>query len=296
MRGLLISAIGALLIVGACGGYNRRDCYVSGTECESSSPPTDDSSGPSTVSVPGPTGASGQNGSSCSAFQETDGVSVVCSNGTRAFVNKGERGDEGRAGQPVSVGPSTVGPKGEPGDEGSVGTAGSSCSATPVVGGVLISCTNGTNAVVLNGHSGTDGQAGVAGTSCSASATGTGVHISCGDGTSAEITNGNNGAIGQPGSMGPTGSPGNPGAAGAAGQAITELINPCPGRQWSEILLRLSDDTLIAHYASGANQFLTVVVPGSYMLTDGSGCTFTVNASLDVTDNQSNTWLHHLNP
>ena len=56
------------------------------------------------------------------------------------------------------VGPS--GPRGEPGergpagDQGPEGTPGSSCSVSQMSNGALVTCTNGTNAVILNGVDG----------------------------------------------------------------------------------------------------------------------------------------------
>ncbi len=65
---------------------------------------------------------------------------------------------------------------------------------------------------------------------------------------------------------------------------VTEMIDPC-GKQgtYDEVLLRLADNSLIAHYASGANQFLTVIDTGNYATTDGTNCHFNIDGNLAVT-------------
>lgn len=71
-----------------------------------------------------------------------------------------------------------------------------------------------------------------------------------------------------------------------SGQTIIELINPCgdsPLVTHEEVLLRLSDGRILAHYASGTNQFLVEVQPGNYVTTDGSNCHFTITNNGQVT-------------
>jgi len=70
-----------------------------------------------------------------------------------------------------------------------------------------------------------------------------------------------------------------------------ELINPCedaPG--YDEILLRLHNGQLIAHFSSGNIQFLTLLTPGSYVVTDGTNCQFSVDSNLTVIDQNGNVW------
>jgi len=71
---------------------------------------------------------------------------------------------------------------------------------------------------------------------------------------------------------------------------VTGLINVCgdnPGAD--EILLRLADGTVIAHYAGGGNlQFLAALSPGSYTTTDSSPCNFTLAADGVITDQLGN--------
>jgi len=65
---------------------------------------------------------------------------------------------------------------------------------------------------------------------------------------------------------------------------ITDIIDLC-GKQtaFDEVLFKTSSGVIIAHYADGAKQFLTVVTPGNYITTDGTNCYFTVTNSGQVT-------------
>lgn len=64
---------------------------------------------------------------------------------------------------------------------------------------------------------------------------------------------------------------------------ITEIIDPCgPGSGFQEVLLRLGSNKLLAHYASGSLQFLTVLTPGTYRTTDSQSCTFVVHNDYSV--------------
>ena len=139
----------------------------------------------------------------------------------------------------------------------------------------------------LNGRDGVDGQG------CIVTDSGL---VECGNGTSFQIPApkvGERGPVGEvgpqgvSGGVGPTGERGPAGDVGPKGDsgadAVVEVIDPC-GKQgaYDEILLRLNNGTLIAHYADGAKQFVTIVTPGSYTTTDGTGCQFTVSASGEV--------------
>lgn len=155
---------------------------------------------------------------------------------------RGERGQQGEPGVPGQRGepgpsgaqgqPGERGPAGDPGTQGTPGTDGSSCEVTQVSNGALITCTNGTNAAILNGADGTD-------------------------------------------------APPTP-------YSVTQIIDPC-GRQgtFDEVLLKTSNGTILAHYASGSNQFLTIIGPGSYVTTDGTHCYFTITSDGQIT-NQHN--------
>jgi hypothetical protein len=62
-----------------------------------------------------------------------------------------------------------------------------------------------------------------------------------------------------------------------------EVVQLCTEKKYSEILLRLEDGTLLAHYASGSKQFLTKIGPGYYRTTDGYKCSFRVHPNGEVT-------------
>lgn len=165
----------------------------------------------------------------------------------------GKDGDSAPAGAPGSQGemgaPGPQGPKGEQGIPGSAGPKGE------------------------KGDTGPQGPSGTPGASCTVTRvlstdTGNGgALISCEDGTSVVVYDG---VDGQNGASTP-----------ATPYTITEIIDPCgdtPG-QFDEVLLRLADGTLLAHYASGNQQFLTSIGPGNYITTDGDACRFTINSS-----------------
>jgi hypothetical protein len=66
--------------------------------------------------------------------------------------------------------------------------------------------------------------------------------------------------------------------------AVVELIDPCgDGPGFDEVLIRLSDGRLLAHYADHRLQFLTLLSPGSFVTTDAQRCRFTVDANNQVT-------------
>jgi hypothetical protein len=102
-----------------------------------------------------------------------------------------------------------------------------------------------------------DGKDGKNGSSCSVSNAEGGALILCEDGTSSLLLHG---------ATSPT--------------SIVEIIRPCNS---NELLLRLGNRELIAHYSDGPKQYLTFVTPGTWRLTDGSSCVFTVHDNLDVT-------------
>lgn len=60
------------------------------------------------------------------------------------------------------------------------------------------------------------------------------------------------------------------------------IIDPCgdnPG-VWDEVLLELADGSILASFsdkANGQNTRFVLLMPGSYITTDGDSCTFTVN-------------------
>lgn len=116
------------------------------------------------------------------------------------------------------------------------------------------------------------GPNGVPGSSCSVSRTIGGSLIQCTDGTSAVVLDGINGADGRDGVDAPP-----------TPYTVTSIYDPC-GKQttYDEVLLRLANGQLLAHYASGSLQYLTVIGPGNYVTTDNSSCYFTVDANLNI--------------
>jgi hypothetical protein len=171
------------------------------------------------------------------------------------------------------VGP--PGPEGPAGPPGAPGQDGSSCSSTALSNGALISCSDGTQVVLVNGADGIDGLAGRVGADGA-------------DGTDGlDGVDGINGVDGVDGVDGANGVDGTDGAnAPPTPYTVTQLIDPCgetPG--FNEVLLRLANGMLLAHYSHGSRQFLTVITPGTYTTTQGSPeCTFTVAADMTVTD------------
>lgn len=131
------------------------------------------------------------------------------------------------------------------------------------------------------GEQGPVGPAGPMGTSCSVQPAEGGALIQCGEHT-VLLTNGLDGKDGTDGQDGADGKDGQD--APPTPYTVTEMINPCgdaPG--YDEVLLRLANGQLIAHYSSGNRQFLTVLAPGTFRTTDGTNCTFTVHPDMQVT-------------
>lgn len=126
----------------------------------------------------------------------------------------------------------------------------------------LIGCGGYTEIKTVKGE---PGQNGKDGESCTVTQLVNGVLIKCGE-TQAVVLNGENGKDASP-----------------TMYSIKEIIDPC-GKQASfdEVLLRLQDNTLLAHYSAKGNEFLTVVTPGTYQTTDGTKCVFKVDSNLKV--------------
>lgn len=186
----------------------------------------------------------------CNAYQED------C---PREQRRTGPKGKQGKQGVPGPVGPSAE--RGPVGETGSQGSPGESCTVAEIPGGAEITCPDGSTTVISDGENGTDGidgEKGSAGSSCSVTQQINGSTIICEDGTSAVILNGVN--------------------APPTAYSITEMKDPCgnqPG--FDEILLKTASGYWIAHFASGANQFLTILTPGTYVTTDTTRCMFTLD-------------------
>lgn len=76
---------------------------------------------------------------------------------------------------------------------------------------------------------------------------------------------------------------------------LVSLINPCgdaPGI-FDEVLIRLSDGNILASFsdnANGQNTRFSLLTPGSFSTTDGSGCRFSVDNNLTITDQNGSKW------
>lgn len=117
-------------------------------------------------------------------------------------------------------------------------------------------CGASPNAMVIQGRDGKDGD------SCTVAPVSNGAIITCGASTSL-ILNGED--------------------APPTAYTVVDIINPCgDATGHDEVLFRLQNRSLIAHYASGSAQFLTVLAPGSFVTTDGTNCHFSVNNAMDV--------------
>lgn len=96
-----------------------------------------------------------------------------------------------------------------------------------------------------------------------------GAEITCGS-TKVVILNGGKGADGKD--------------APDSAYQIIETIDPCgdaPG-QYDEVLLRMANRQLLAHYSDGQKQFLVLIGPGNYKTTDNTNCLFTIDNNLNI--------------
>ena len=149
------------------------------------------------------------------------------------------------------------------GPRGPAGAPGSSCA---VRADGLVSCGDGSSYQIPAPKVGPAGADGADGQSCSIADVDNGAIITCGE-EHVVIVDGADGADAPP-----------------TAYSVTELIDPCgdsPGK-YDEVLLRLANGTLLAHYADGAKQFLAVIGPGTYVTTDYQSCVFTVSPANSV--------------
>lgn len=199
--GYIVGVVLATLLVGLLTGCGQElPYYEYDTDCLNGCNNT------RTVIVEGTPGATGRPGSSGTSGR--DGID-------------GERGSDGESGPP--------------GVPGTNGIDGSSCSVAAMVGGALISCTDGSQAAILNGVDGED--------------------------------------------------------APVSDYTIVDTIDPCgPQTAYDEILLRMGNGQLVAHYSHGSKQHLVLLGAGSWQTTDNTGCQFTVDNAGTVTDQFGNVW------
>ena len=128
---------------------------------------------------------------------------------------------------------------------------------------------------LASGCSGVRGYTGKDGASCTVEQLANGAAITCEDGSTSLILNGAQGAIGMSGPIGPQG---NPGVSPPAGNYdVVGLVDPCgDGPGADEVLLRLRDGRLLAHYSSGSYEFLALIGTGLWRTTDQQSCYFNV--------------------
>jgi Collagen triple helix repeat (20 copies) len=107
--------------------------------------------------------------------------------------------------------------------------------------------------------------------------------------TGAQGLQGATGATGANGQTGPAGSVGPAGPSGTPGTSIT-VVQLCPSYgptqypdNFPEQALCISGN-LYGVYWSGTQAFLAEIVPGTYASTSPDGCTLTVNANCEVTE------------
>lgn len=201
------------------------------------------------TSIPSPTPNLG-----CTTKPTLEGVAIICGTSDPVVIKNGKDGT------------TVVGPQGVSGSQGNEGSQGS------------------------RGSVGETGAQGVKGSSCSINQLANGAIITCTDGTMATILNGTQGVQGDTGTQGDTGAQGSQGAQGSAGSdapqsafQIIQVIDPCgtqPG--FNEVLLKTADGHLLAHYADGTKQFLTLLTPNSYVTTDFTPCYFIVNSDYSI--------------
>jgi hypothetical protein len=61
-------------------------------------------------------------------------------------------------------------------------------------------------------------------------------------------------------------------------EAVVDYIMPCGQHSgYNEVILRMKSGKNVCFFENGNNRFLSILLPGNYMLSDGSNCTFSVN-------------------
>lgn len=161
------------------------------------------------------------------------------------------------------------------GQPGVPGKPGSSCTVDQEEDGILFSCEDGTSVLVPNPKDGAVGPVGAAGSSCTVTQAVNGALITCGTGSVLVL----NGSDGQ---QGPAGE-----AAPPTAYTVVGIVDPCgdaPGI-FDEVFLRLENGQLVASFsdnASGSNTRFSLLVPGSYVTSDGSYCYFSIDNQLQL--------------
>lgn len=226
-------------------------------------------------------------GKACSVTRVDGEVVVECPDGSTEVI---ERGEDGRSTLLTSI-RVKKGLKDCEADSGVIFSYGLDTNADLVLNAseiqkMMFNCDGVAGADGVDGQAGSDGQTGATGETGAAGADG----VAGVDG--ADGVNGVDGQDGVDGQAGVDGAPGQDGADGQDAQlpefVIVEVIDPCgdaPGI-FDEVLLRMKNGQLLAHFASNQLQFITVLVPGNYVTTDGSSCHFSVDAQMEITQTE----------
>ncbi|MGM9984362.1 MAG: FISUMP domain-containing protein [Fibrobacter intestinalis] len=115
------------------------------------------------------------------------------------------------------------GEQGEAGKDGENGSDGSSCTATPVDGGIEVRCDGEVVGVIANGKDGTDGEEGSDGKGCIAEAIENGYKILCGGDSIGVLLNGEQGEKGEQGERGIQGENGSGCKIADLGDGVVEV-------------------------------------------------------------------------
>lgn len=55
---------------------------------------------------------------------------------------------------------------------------------------------------------------------------------------------------------------------------VVEIVKPCPNAR--EVLIKLSDNRVVAYFEQGNRRYLSFLADGNYRTTDGANCNFTI--------------------
>jgi hypothetical protein len=264
----------------------------------------------------GATACNPGNDTPCVVGQSSDGATIVCSNGSTAFVPNGATGPSGAQGVGAGV-ETTVIPDGDARclqgnggfeyitfiDYNNTGVWASNDAVTST-NYVCNGATGATGAMGATGSAGAvgatgaTGAAGADGSSSSISLTAAGSDSCANGGWIVTVTNTDQSPASYPLCNGANGAAGATGATGAAGASNTnasqsssssslsliELIAPCGinSAAYKEELIVLSDGSLLGDFSDstdGDETRLALIPDGTYEDTDDSGCIFTVSTS-----------------
>lgn len=149
---------------------------------------------------------------------------------------------------------------------------------------ILTGCGDSRTVFVTNEIEGTAGPSGTDGAGCNVYTIDQGTLVECGN-NSVVIPNPVNGLNGTDGRDGIDGQDGED--AEVPPYAVVSIIDPCGDAPdiYDEVLLKLANGQFLASFsdnANGKNTRFALVPVGTYQTTDGSNCTFTINADGSV--------------